>query len=440
MAISFVGSAEASAIDGANVTITLPAGMAAGDLVIVAYAIGDNDGVDHNMAMVTGGYTEVADLFANDAQDTHLGVFWKIMAAIPDTTATVDGLGGTDAAVAAVCMVFRGVDNTTPMDVTPTTATGLNTMHPNPPLIDYVTTSVWTVICVASGHTRGGTGTYTFPTGYTTNPIDCGSDDTNDVTVGMGYRTNPADPEDPGGLVHSGTDSTNFCWCAATLALRPASATGFSIDAQPGSYSTTGAAAEVPAGRMTDANPGSYAVSGVAAEVLSGRVVDAGPGSYALTGTAAEIFPSRVVDAGSGSYALSGATAETLAGRMVDASPGSYALAGVAAEVVSGRAIGADPGSYLLVGADTTLVGPAFIDAAPGSYILTGLDAGIVASKFLNAAPGNYSTSGFAAGVIGDFEIPSGLSTYVLTGFAAELVYVPVATGRAAIRRRLPLR
>ena len=222
MAISFVGSAENSAINGGDVTITLPSGTATDDLVVVAYAIGDNDGVNFNMAMVTTGYTEVADLFANGLQQANLGVYWKKMGATPDTAATADGLGGADAAVAAVCMVFRGVDTTTPMDVTPTTATAINVMHPDPPSINFVDLAAWTVICGASGHLLGDAGTYTFPTGYITNAIDRGSDDTTDVTVGIGYRTTPADPEDPGVMTHSGVDTLDTSWCAATLALRPA--------------------------------------------------------------------------------------------------------------------------------------------------------------------------------------------------------------------------
>jgi hypothetical protein len=222
MAISFIGSAENSAANGADVTITLPGGMQQNDLVIVTYAIGDNDNLDLNMAMVTSGYTEIHDLLANDTSDCNLGVFYKFMPATPDSSAVVDGLGGTDAAVAAVCMVFRGVDTTTPFDVTSTSATGLNTMHPDPPSIDHNNPSgVWTVIAGASGQTIGGAETYTFPTGYTTNALDRGQADTTSVTVGMGYRTNPSDPEDPGVMTHSGTDSTGYCWCAVTMALRP---------------------------------------------------------------------------------------------------------------------------------------------------------------------------------------------------------------------------
>lgn len=226
MPISFVGSAENSAINGADVTLTLPGGVLTDDLVIVAYGIGDNDAVDQNVAMVTAGYTEEADLFVSSGgaqQDINMGVYRKFMGATPDTTAVVDGLGGTDAAVAAVCMVFRGVDLLTPFDVAIVTATGIDTFSPNPPSINHNNpVGLWTVIAGASAHAVGGAGTFTFPTGYTTDALDRGSDDTSDVTVGMGYRTNPADPEDPGIMTHSGTDSANYCWAAVTIALRPA--------------------------------------------------------------------------------------------------------------------------------------------------------------------------------------------------------------------------
>jgi hypothetical protein len=229
VAIEFVGSAEGSAVNGANVTLTLPTAQQ-NDLVIVAYAIGDNDSVDQNMAMVTADYNEVADLFSDEtALDLNLGVFWKVMGATPDTTAVVDGalsgLSGADAAVAAVAMVFRGVDTTTPMDVAATTDTGIDTMHPNPPSINHNNPSgVWTVIVGASAHTLGAAGTYTFPTGYTTNKLEDGENDTSDVTVGMGYNTGPSDPEDPGVMTHSGTDNVAYCWAAVTMALRPAAA------------------------------------------------------------------------------------------------------------------------------------------------------------------------------------------------------------------------
>lgn len=267
MAISFVGSAENSASGGANVTLTLPS-MQENDLVVVAYAIGDNDNTDFVMAMVTAGYTKVADLHISGTQDVDLGVFWKKMGASPDASAEVDGQGGADAAVAAVAMVFRGVDPTTPMDVTPAGTFGLITMHPNPLSLTHNNPAgVWTVIVGASGHTRGGAGTYTFPTGYTVNALERGADDASDVTVGMGYRTDPANPEDPGVMTHSGADSIGFSWDAVTLALRP-KVTAFTLGADAGVYTVAGIAAGLRAGRRLTALPGSFAWTGVAVDFV----------------------------------------------------------------------------------------------------------------------------------------------------------------------------
>lgn len=224
MAISFVGGSTASVISGGDATLTLPAGTTVSDLVIVAYVVGDNDNIDFDMAMITTGYTEVADLFADGVQDSNMGVFWKVMSSTPDTTAVVDGLGGTDAAVCAACLVFRGVDTSTPLDVTSTTGTSTTTADPDPPSIDFLDAGAWIVVAAATAHTLT-TGSYTFPTGYTTNAISTSCDDTgSDSTIGMCYNSAPSNPEDPGLLNHSGADSTNFSYCVATLALRPAGA------------------------------------------------------------------------------------------------------------------------------------------------------------------------------------------------------------------------
>jgi hypothetical protein len=222
VAISYVNGTSNTATNGADVTLTLSGlGLQQNDLVIIAYGIGDNDNVDFNMAMVSSGWTEIADLFANDTQDVSLGVYWKFMGATPDTSAVVDGQGGVDAATAAVALAFRGVDTTTPFDVASTTATGIDTGNADPPSIDHLNPSgLWTVIAAATGNTLNAS-TYTFPTGYTTNARQATGQDTSNVTVGMGYRSSGvSDPENPGVLTHSQT-STNNAWAAVTMALRP---------------------------------------------------------------------------------------------------------------------------------------------------------------------------------------------------------------------------
>jgi len=237
MAIAFRGSASATAVNGGDPSITLSgiSGLAQNDLVIVAYSIADNDNVDENMAMITSGYTEVADLFSNDTVDANLGVFYKFMGVSPDTTATCDGLGGTDAGVAAVAMAFSGVATVAqggPFDVTSTTATGLSTAHPNPPSISTFTEATsWVVIAGGAADSAFSAipDTITYPTGYTTNPVSAFANDDTNAIVGMGYKSSPADPEDPGTMTLSGSlwsDSTDNAWCAVTMALKVATSGG----------------------------------------------------------------------------------------------------------------------------------------------------------------------------------------------------------------------
>ena len=226
MAISFLGSAENSAANGGDVTLDLTGitGLAGGDLVIVGYAIGHDNNTGRDLTINTPtDYIEVADLLVGDTQDCELGVFYKVQGASPDASVVVEGHGGMDDAVVAVAMAFRGVDTTTPMDVTATTANNSDQSNPDPPSISPATAGAWVVIVGATAHVFGGAGTYTFPTGYTTDAIDRSADDADDVSIGMGYNSSPASPtESPGLMLHSGGTAATDSWLAVTLALRPA--------------------------------------------------------------------------------------------------------------------------------------------------------------------------------------------------------------------------
>lgn len=222
-AITYVGTTENSSNNGADVTLTLSniAGLAENDIVIVSYTIGDNDNVDMDMTVATGeGWTEIADVFSNDSNDSNLGVYYKVMGTTPDTSIALDGLGGTDTDTVAIAMAFRGIDITNPIDVTTQTATGINTADADPPSIDHNDTDGIAVVAIgASGHDHAESANYTGPTGYTTNFQNDNGSDTTDSTLGMGYNLSPSDPEDPG-VFNLSSDSVNNAWTAATIALR----------------------------------------------------------------------------------------------------------------------------------------------------------------------------------------------------------------------------
>lgn len=90
-----------------------------GDLVIVSYTTGWSTGPD-TQSFVTADYTVIADLFADYGTNTAFIAGWKVMGATPDATVEVGGRG-TFYSNGVTIHVWRGVDQTTPMDVTPVT-------------------------------------------------------------------------------------------------------------------------------------------------------------------------------------------------------------------------------------------------------------------------------------------------------------------------------
>jgi len=225
MAITYVGGATGVSVGNTDVSVSLTAltggsdsAPTAGDLIIFAYNVADADNVDLDQVCNTAGFAEIADLFGNGTNDANLGVYWQIHTS--DTAVVGEGsAGGTDTAIQGVVMVFRGVDTGTPFDVTGTTATGTTGGTPAPPAINWSTAGTWTVIVGANAHTANVNGTFTAPTNYTTDFLTVGNQDTADGIIGMGYRTNPADPEAPGTMTSSATATG---WCAMTMALRAA--------------------------------------------------------------------------------------------------------------------------------------------------------------------------------------------------------------------------
>jgi hypothetical protein len=225
MAISFVQSAASSSSPNAATTVNISA-TAAGDLILVAFAVGDTSATDSDISL--SGYTEVVDLFSGaDTNDTDLWVGYKYSTGGETAVGPFTALGGTNASNAAVVMVFRGVATLAqsgPFDTAATPATGQDTSNADPPSHDWSGTSgVWTVIAGATGHTGGATGALTAPANYTTNFVSRNHDDTVDVLVGMGYNSSPADPENPGAFTAAniGTAANNS-WCAVTMSLKEA--------------------------------------------------------------------------------------------------------------------------------------------------------------------------------------------------------------------------
>ena len=189
----------------------------------------------------------------------------------------------------------------------------------------------------------------------------------------------------------------------------------FTLNLETGTYTITGAAATIAAGRLFNAEAGTYTLTGVAASLLVGRLLSADAGVYTITGAAAELLATRLLSADAGVYTITGAAVELLAGRALSADPGSYTLSGSAATLLAARVLSADPGVYVITGVDATLV-----------YVPVG------GAFELNLEPGVYVLTGAAATLLGDRLLSADAGIYNILGFNSEMVYEPVPSGEVS--------
>lgn len=223
MALVYVGGASATGAkapyDVQLDALTGGIGTAAqaGDLVIVATGFigaGDNQGVD------TPGYTLVWMGRADDARDASLAVAYKLLTTAEVSVTCRGSPVDTNAAVSVV-HVWRGADSTTPLDVPGEGALGIDSKAINGPAITPV--SPGAVVVTAGLATGTSPMALTAPTGYG-NLVQATADPGNACVAGIASKEwSGSGVEDPDEFTGQGT-TTNDSWTAATLAIRPATA------------------------------------------------------------------------------------------------------------------------------------------------------------------------------------------------------------------------
>lgn len=176
------------------------------DLVILATGWGRNDGTP---GPTTSGYTQVA-LLSNDTGggDSEIYVGYKFMGSTPDTVVNVTASPWNAAATNTIAYVWRGINTSSPLAGTTTTATGALS-----PIIAPAITYTGSAIVVMAVIADAGL-TFSTPSGMSKLAQ-------NSVTPGGGNSTialaavydNAYYPA----VQFSG--SSSYVWCAATIAL-----------------------------------------------------------------------------------------------------------------------------------------------------------------------------------------------------------------------------
>lgn len=227
-AIQFVGGTTLAVVGGTtNVSVpltSLTGGIGSapqfGDLIIVAVERCGTTNKTYNIA----GFTQIADLYQNDTEDSNFHVGYALATPIPQTSVVITGGSGAAAdGMAIAVQVFRNVNQTTPLDVTSTTAGAINGGAVNPIAITPVTSGA--VLVVTGGAAQDAT-SFSFSASYLTNfvtPSTNSLTSTNDACVGMGYVSWPGGTYDPAAwtVTSSGGTAANWSWNAVTIAIRP---------------------------------------------------------------------------------------------------------------------------------------------------------------------------------------------------------------------------
>lgn len=483
--ISFVGDVTNPAAITLNTLWSQGAGgtnytPVQGDVVYVAYAIGGNLNID--VAMVTSGYTEVTDLYANGTSyDANLAVFRKVMGSTPDTSVQVGPTTSAQFAGAVVVEVWSGIDPTNPEDVTPTTATGTGTGRPSPPPAITPSTTGAMVSVFGAGAAQSGAN-FVQSGSELSNFVSATGADTVDVTIGAGHFVWTSGTYSPVNWIAGSAIASNS-WAAVSIAHRPKS-TNTNMTADPGSYSVTGTAAGLLRGLWLIAADHSYVLTGTdvtlteASGLTHYSMVAAQP-SPLYPGP--ELVPDMSFDdagqwsaqtgwAVSGGKAVATATTGTI---LTTADLGvvdrTYAYEFQISNFVSGTVrarFGANSGlnkgangvftgnivstftaspagldgvtaftgdidyisfkeltGYGVTGTDVSLsrINSYSVTADPGSYSLTGTVTGLFRGPLVVAAPGTYALTGTVTSLYRNRLVTAVPGTYSLTGTATGL-------------------
>jgi hypothetical protein len=202
---------EAGLTNGGDPTITFALAPSIGDMVLVCGGFPDTaDGA----AILTGSYTTI-----HDGDLTTNAAFICAYKFLTTAETTVQGEGGGAAAdaVAYVSMTFRGVDKTTPMDVTAVTSFSVAAAVPTCSTITPVTPGA-KVVCACGIVLNDAT--VTAPTGYQNVQDASGGNDTDDFSTYMSWLPQ-AVPAATGSAAYS-AHASNQPYVCVHIALRPA--------------------------------------------------------------------------------------------------------------------------------------------------------------------------------------------------------------------------
>ena len=286
MAITFVAETTFTvAIGTGSENKSLPGTPLENDIVLVgiasdqSFSVGGGD-------ILTSGY---ADITNPGTQNPANRLAYKRMGSTPDSAVLIHQ--NDNRVIAGLIQIWRGVDTTTAIDNTPTTATGASGA-PDAPSFTTVTANAL-VFAWGAIDDDDVAGSAAAPSGYTTDFLaaDTGQASTAEGATCFLASAVKASPgsEDPGAFT-GGDDA----WEACTFALRPATLAAYTLTAEAGSFALTGQDAGLLVGYALDAGAGAFTLTGQDAGLSHDYILSAEAGAFIFTGIDADLTRTRI--------------------------------------------------------------------------------------------------------------------------------------------------
>lgn len=194
---------------------------AQGDLILYVTAMASTSNRD--MIHPTG-FTEVTDLYANDTRDTNLGVSYAFATSGP-ISGVVCPWASNNAGSVCFAMVFRGVDKSTPVEVSSTTAVIANNEDINCPAVR-ASTTFSLALCVGAAAGTNFDAFTSWPAGWIPGASTTRAAAAQNNLIGafglFSTTTSEANNTyDPPAFVMDFGTAANNSWAAVSLSLRP---------------------------------------------------------------------------------------------------------------------------------------------------------------------------------------------------------------------------
>jgi hypothetical protein len=219
-----------------------------------------------------------------------------------------------------------------------------------------------------------------------------------------------------------------------------AAAGGYTLTADAGTFTETGQAAGLYAGRTVAGAVGAFTETGQDAGLLATRTITGAAATFTESGIDAGLIAARLITGATGAIALTGQDAALtytpVGAYSLTADAASFTETGIDAGLLATRTIAGAAGSFAETGQDTAFARGYGVAAAAASFTQTGQDAALLHATLMTADAGAFAFTGNDASLVyapvGSLSMSAAAASFAVSGQAATLDYAALVRASRA--------